>query len=274
MHIHACLMTQNELLDLVANVQAMLPHVDSVTIVDGGSLDGTIPFMRNWSKQEPRIRFFIHPWKDDFPAQRNNYLSRVGEIAADGDWILAIDPDEVLDEPSFRVLRQLPGVVTKKLERYARIGFRCRSVSLRGAERDPDGAYRKDAENRYCNANRRFGCVIAKDGNVIAQGFNARTNECSEGIGCVRDRERIESGSSNDRGCIHAEQAALQNYAKTGGSSLQGATVYVNAAPCLMCAKLLLGCGIDAVVVPPDVYGHNGVRFLSEAGIEVRYLKL
>jgi len=135
MRIHACLMTQNELLDLVANVQAMLPHVDTVTIVDSGSIDSTIPYFRNWSKQEPRIRFFIHPWKDNFPAQRNNYLTRAGEIASDGDWILAVDPDEVLDEPSFRALRQLPGVVTAKRERYARVGFRCRAVSLRGTDR-------------------------------------------------------------------------------------------------------------------------------------------
>lgn len=128
-------MTQNELLDLTTNVQTMLPHVDSVTIVDGGSLDGTIPYFRNWSKQDSRIRFFIHPWKDNFPEQRNNYLDRVGEIAREGDWLLCVDPDEVLDETSFRVLRQLPGVVTAKPERFSRVGFRCRSVSLRGAER-------------------------------------------------------------------------------------------------------------------------------------------
>lgn len=128
-------MTQNEHLDLVTNVQTMLPYVDSVTIIDGGSIDGTIPYFRNWSRQDGRIRFFIHPWKDNFPAQRNNYLARVNEIAQDGDWLLCVDPDEVLDDPSFQVLRQIPAVVTAKREKYSRVGFRCRSVSLRGAER-------------------------------------------------------------------------------------------------------------------------------------------
>ena len=128
-------MTQNEAADLIANVTAVLPHVDSVTVVDGGSIDSTIPYLRNWSRQDDRIRFFIHPWHDDFPAQRNNYLSRVGEIATDGDWVLAVDPDEVLDEPSFHALRSLADKVPKKLEHFTRIGFRCRSVSLRGAER-------------------------------------------------------------------------------------------------------------------------------------------
>ena len=79
MKIHVALMTQNELLDLKENVEGLLPHVDSVTIVDGGSLDGTIPYMRNLSRQtNGKVRFFIHPWTDNFPAQRNNYLRRVG----------------------------------------------------------------------------------------------------------------------------------------------------------------------------------------------------
>lgn len=135
MRIHACLMTQNEQFDLVDNVRAMLPHVDSVTVVDGGSIDGTIPYFRNWSRQDGRIRFFVHPWRDNFPAQRNNYLARVAEIASDGDWILAVDPDEVLDDAAFRALRPLADTVQRKLERFTRVGFRCRSVSLRGADR-------------------------------------------------------------------------------------------------------------------------------------------
>jgi glycosyltransferase involved in cell wall biosynthesis len=126
-------MTQNELLDLSANVAAMLPHVDSVTIVDGGSQDGTIPYMRNWARQDPRIRYFIHPWRDNFPAQRNNYLARVGEIAAPGDWLLAVDPDEFLSPEAFGALRPLAGIVPAKPERFARVGFQCRSVSLRVA---------------------------------------------------------------------------------------------------------------------------------------------
>ena len=128
-------MTQNELLDLTSNIAVLLPFVDTVTVVDGGSTDGTIPYLRNWSRQESRIRFFIHPWKDNFPAQRNNYLARVGEIAAADDWIVAVDPDEVLDPPALAELRNLARVVPVKRERFARVGFRCRSVSLRGPAR-------------------------------------------------------------------------------------------------------------------------------------------
>ena len=135
MKIHACMMTQNELTDLEANVRLLLPYVDTVTIVDGGSQDQTIPYMRNVSRQNDRVRFFIHPWRDNFPAQRNNYLARVAEVANDGDWLLAVDPDEFLDTPSLTALRDLARVVHAKRERFVRVGFKCRSVTLRGAER-------------------------------------------------------------------------------------------------------------------------------------------
>jgi dCMP deaminase len=109
-----------------------------------------------------------------------------------------------------------------------------------------------------------------KDNNLIAHGFNHRNSECDEEHGCVREREHIPTGTANDQGCYHAEEAALQNYARCGGPPLRGATVYVNSEPCLKCAKLLIGCGIAAVVVPGSVYPTNGLKLMLEAGIEVR----
>lgn len=145
MKIHAAMMTQNELRDLVANVAALRPYVDSVTIVDGGSVDGTIPYMRNLSRQDAGVRFYIHPWRDNFPEQRNHYLRHIAEIATGGDWVLAVDPDEFLQEPALQALRRLAEVVRGKKERFARVGFRCRSVSLRGEDRvwENEDDYRK-----------------------------------------------------------------------------------------------------------------------------------
>lgn len=151
MRVHACLMTQNELPDLVANIEHLLPHVDSVNIVDGGSIDGTIIYFRNWAREEPKIRFFIHPWQDNFPAQRNNYLRRVGEIAQQGDWILAIDPDEFLDDNTLASLRDIARVVPAKAERFTCVELWCRSVSYRGAKRvwQNDDDYRKQLFYRW-----------------------------------------------------------------------------------------------------------------------------
>ena len=107
MRLHAAMMTQNELPYLIYNINRLLPGVDSVTIVDGGSTDQTIIYMRNWSKIEPKIRFFLHPWKDNFPAQRNNYLMHIAEIAQENDFIFVCDPDEILDEAGVLNLRNL-----------------------------------------------------------------------------------------------------------------------------------------------------------------------
>jgi glycosyltransferase involved in cell wall biosynthesis len=132
---HAAMMTQNELFDLVDQVNLLLPWVDSITIVDGGSIDGTIPHLRNWARVEPKIRFFVHPWRDNFPEQRNNYLRRVAEIAQDGDWVVAVDPDEYLSAAALVELDRLIHVCNSKAERFNRVGFKCRSVSMRGPQR-------------------------------------------------------------------------------------------------------------------------------------------
>lgn len=131
--ILAAMMTQNEAVDLTANVRRLLPYVDSITIVDGGSIDSTIITMRNWSRRESKIRFFINPWRDNFPEQRNAYLARVAEIAQDGDWVLAVDPDEFVEESSLSRLRDVAGQAERSGCLSATI--RCRSVSTRGGER-------------------------------------------------------------------------------------------------------------------------------------------
>ena len=135
MKIHAALMSYNELPDLIANLRELEPHVHTITVVDGGSTDGTIPYLRNWSTRPSgaKIRLFIHPWADNFPAQRNNYLRRVREIAEDGDWVLAFDPDEFLDAEARNAL---PGLIEQAERlRHPRVSFRCRSVSYSGPDR-------------------------------------------------------------------------------------------------------------------------------------------
>lgn len=131
--IHYAMMTQNELSDLIPNLEAALPYVDSITIVDGGSKDLTIPYMRNWSNEEPKIRFFINPWSDCFPTQRNYYLSKVAEIAQDGDWLLTADPDEYFEEQTFQKLHKAADKAEARGENM--VGFQCRSVSLKGSKR-------------------------------------------------------------------------------------------------------------------------------------------
>lgn len=97
------------------------------------STDDTIIYMRNWSNKEPKIKFYVYPWQDDFPAQRNNYVRHISEIAEPGDWELTADPDEVFDIQALEKLH----AAADRAERDGRnmIGFQCRSVSMAGPER-------------------------------------------------------------------------------------------------------------------------------------------
>jgi len=153
-----------------------------------------------------------------------------------------------------------------------------RSTCMRGVKRLANGRYARDKAGNFIGQTRRFGCVIVKDDNIIAQGFNDQypgAPKCSE-VGCLRERQHIPSGSRiEDCRAMHAEWWAITNAVKSGNSpSMKGATMYVNAAPCKVCAKIIAGTGIDTVVILRGAYPNNGLSILREAGVNVRYVKL
>ncbi|MFL5783150.1 MAG: bifunctional diaminohydroxyphosphoribosylaminopyrimidine deaminase/5-amino-6-(5-phosphoribosylamino)uracil reductase RibD [Bacteriovoracaceae bacterium] len=98
------------------------------------------------------------------------------------------------------------------------------------------------------------GCVIMKDGRVIAEGFHRKAGE------------------------VHAELDAINN----SKESIKGSTVYVNLEPCCHtnkrtppCAQRLIQEGVAKVVISnldphPEVNG-KGVELLRAAGIEVEH---
>ncbi|HAL74374.1 MAG TPA: bifunctional diaminohydroxyphosphoribosylaminopyrimidine deaminase/5-amino-6-(5-phosphoribosylamino)uracil reductase RibD [Clostridiales bacterium] len=99
------------------------------------------------------------------------------------------------------------------------------------------------------------GCVIVKDGDVLAEGYHSAP------------------------GLDHAERAAI-NQARQNGVPLTGATLYVNLEPCSHhgrtppCADLIIESGIGTVVAAisdpnPRVAG-QGFRKLQNAGIRLR----
>jgi glycosyltransferase involved in cell wall biosynthesis len=124
-----CQMTQNRLSETKYCLQKVLPFVDRAVIVDGGSIDDSIFYMRNWAQEEPKLEFYIHPWQDNFSGQRNNYLSRV----EDNSWVLVSDPDEWFEDSTLQNLQ----ILIEQAEAANRnmVGFQCRSVSLKGEKR-------------------------------------------------------------------------------------------------------------------------------------------
>lgn len=124
-----CQMTQNRLSETKYCVERVLPWVDKVVIVDGGSIDDSIFYFRNWADKEPKLKFIVSAWRDDFSWQRNNYLAHV----PDDTWALVSDPDEWFTD---EVLSNLQRMV-QKAEELGKdmIGFQCRSVSYKGPNR-------------------------------------------------------------------------------------------------------------------------------------------
>jgi len=151
-----------------------------------------------------------------------------------------------------------------------------RSNCMRGVKKNNEGKYEKDENGKYIGQSRKFGCIIVKDDNILSMGFNAQvrgSSLCSE-IGCLREAENIPSGTKIERcRAVHAEMMAISKMLASGvGTSTFGATVYVNAEPCEICAKLIVMMGIETLVVLKGVYPTNGLKIVQEGGVNVRYI--
>ncbi len=99
------------------------------------------------------------------------------------------------------------------------------------------------------------GCVLVRDGEIVAEGWHDRLGE------------------------LHAEQAAIAD-AEERGVATEGTTAYVTLEPCNHhgltppCTQALLWAGVSEVVIgtrdPNPMVRGDGVATLKEAGIEVR----
>jgi dCMP deaminase len=118
---------------------------------------------------------------------------------------------------------------------------------------------------------RKVGCVIVRDGQVIATGYNgtpARTwhpEEFPRPCPCVGG---VSGADLSLKYCSHAEANALAQSAYRG-SSTAGAAIFCTNFPCIECVKLLISAGIKTIAYVhgyPDVSGLRD-RYLSQAGI-------
>jgi len=88
----------------------------------------------------------------------------------------------------------------------------------------------------------KVGCVIVKDRNIIATGYNGSMSglpHCSD-ANCV-------PGGSSCTGTVHAEVNAIAQAAKNGGGGVNGSTVYCTHEPCWNCYKMLVNSGVKSI---------------------------
>ena len=121
------------------------------------------------------------------------------------------------------------------------------------------------AENSYC-IRRQVGALIVKDKMIISDGYNGTPsgfeNICEDEV----------TGKTNPY-VLHAEANAITKLAKSANNG-DGATLYITAAPCIECAKLIIQAGITRVVYCDDYHFDYGVRLSNRIGIEVTQVEL
>jgi dCMP deaminase len=115
------------------------------------------------------------------------------------------------------------------------------------------------AGNSYC-IRRKVGALIVKNKMIISDGYNGTPsgfeNVCED-----------ESGRTKSY-VLHAEANAITKVAKSNNSS-DNSTLYITAAPCMECSKLIIQAGIKRVVYFDQYHSEDGVDLLGRAGIEL-----
>lgn len=107
------------------------------------------------------------------------------------------------------------------------------------------------------------GCVLVKEKNVVATGYNGSIpgDDHCEDVGCLV----IDNHCARTN---HAEMNALAQAAKRG-HSVDGATAYVTNMSCTTCAKALIAAGIKRVVVFTDFHDTLATEFYNTAGVTI-----
>ena len=120
------------------------------------------------------------------------------------------------------------------------------------------------AENSYCTR-RKVGALIVKDKMIISDGYNGTPSGfediCEDSNGVTKPY------------VLHAEANAITKIARSGNNS-DGATLYVTAAPCIECAKLIIQAGIKRVIYSEPYRLSDGIDLLKRAGINVEYIDI
>lgn len=112
------------------------------------------------------------------------------------------------------------------------------------------------------------GCVLVKDKNVVATGYNGSIpgDDHCEDVGCLVINNHCER-------TIHAEMNALAQAAKRG-HAVEGATAYITNMSCTNCAKALIAAGVKRIVVFSEFHDTLATQFFDKAGVMIDKLPM
>ena len=92
----------------------LLQFCDQVSVVDGGSTDGTIEELVRLSRTEQRLKFSIHPVDFSHPRwaiHMDGYLKAKARAQCETEYCWQTDNDEIVPEADFGMIRQLPAAL-------------------------------------------------------------------------------------------------------------------------------------------------------------------
>lgn len=106
---------------------------------------------------------------------------------------------------------------------------------------------------------RKYGCIIVKNDEIIATGYNGSArgeyNCCDIYEECPRKNKAHNSGDYGDCPAVHAEQNAMLSAAR---KDMIGATIYLvgiedgqllnNSEPCPICSRMIRNSGISYII--------------------------
>lgn len=130
----------------------------------------------------------------------------------------------------------------------------------------------KIVASRSSCLHRQVGAVLVRDKRILTTGYNgapAGMAHCMELGGCLRDKMGFASGEGHEYcRALHAEQNAVIQAAVVG-LSIKGADLYCTHSPCTLCAKILIGAGIQRIVFLGRYPDDFALDLLKEAGVEM-----
>jgi dCMP deaminase len=122
----------------------------------------------------------------------------------------------------------------------------------------------------------KVGAVVVKDNRIISIGYNGMpagwTNECEYHVSEYNEitKSWYPTGETKTKDeVIHAEANAILKLARDGERG-NGSSLFCTHAPCVQCAKLIHGAGIDTVYYRDAYRDEDGINFLNNCKINVK----
>ena len=130
----------------------------------------------------------------------------------------------------------------------------------------------EDIALRATCTRRQIGAIITRYNKIVSSGYCGTVRGAEHCIdkGCIRDDLGIKSGTQLEVcDAVHAEANAI---IQADGSKMDGATIYVNAYPCKICARMIVNSGIKRVVCSGEYSDEEGLDILKGADVEIAHV--